>query len=153
MWSCSSSSRCALFADGYEEVIRKLVNGLRFARVWSSKLDRADDQRVIQARKRLGAEPMKLLVERVAVPAGEARHPRGVDPPVAGDGPGRGDDRRARTPDPRENLQCYGKPEAAVPATLPADPDRRARRSRHRAVIAVLTWAPSTRANGTSPSR
>ena len=25
----------ALFTDGYEEVIRKLVNGLRFARVWS----------------------------------------------------------------------------------------------------------------------
>ena len=25
----------ALFADGYEEVIRKLVHGLRFVRVWS----------------------------------------------------------------------------------------------------------------------
>ena len=25
----------ALFTDGYEEVIRKLVNGLRFSRTWS----------------------------------------------------------------------------------------------------------------------
>ncbi len=27
----------SLFTDGYEEIIRKLVNGLRFARTWSTR--------------------------------------------------------------------------------------------------------------------
>jgi len=58
----------ALFTDGYEEVIRKLVNGLRFARVWSREWDVPTTSALSQARKRLGEEPMKMLFERVAAP-------------------------------------------------------------------------------------
>ncbi len=49
----------ALFTDGYEEVIRKLVNGLRFARVWSGEWNVPTTSALSQARKRLGAKPMK----------------------------------------------------------------------------------------------
>lgn len=59
----------ALFCgDGYEEVIRKLVGGLRFLRNWSDKWSIPTTSAISQARVRLGEEPMRELFERVAVP-------------------------------------------------------------------------------------
>lgn len=65
----------ALFHDGYEEVLRKLVNGLRFARVWSTKWSVPTTGALTQARQRLGAAPMKALFERVAGPVAVAGTP------------------------------------------------------------------------------
>src|SRR5690349_2647235 len=48
----------ALFADGYEEVIRKIVHGLRFLRVWSREWVVPSTGALSQARQRLGPEPM-----------------------------------------------------------------------------------------------
>jgi hypothetical protein len=58
----------ALFTDGYEEVIRKLVNGLRFARTWSREWTVPTSGALSQARARLGAGPLQALFEAVAVP-------------------------------------------------------------------------------------
>lgn len=65
----------ALFNDGYEEVLRKLVNGLRFARVWSTKWSVPTTGALTQARQRLGAAPVKTLFERVAKPVALAGTP------------------------------------------------------------------------------
>jgi len=54
--------------DGYEEVLRKLVNGLRFLRNWDSRWKVPTTGAISQARIRLGAEPMKELFERLAHP-------------------------------------------------------------------------------------
>jgi Insertion element 4 transposase N-terminal/Transposase DDE domain len=58
----------ALFTDGYEEVVRKLVNGLRFARTWSREWSPPTTGALSQARARLGAAPLQALFEAVAVP-------------------------------------------------------------------------------------
>lgn len=58
----------ALFTDGYEEVIRKLVGGLRFARTWSREWTVPTTGALSQARARLGAAPLKALFARVGVP-------------------------------------------------------------------------------------
>src|SRR5450756_3181284 len=58
----------ALFTDGYEEVIRKLVNGLWFARTWSREWTVPTTGAMSQARARLGARPLQALFEAVAVP-------------------------------------------------------------------------------------
>ncbi|MCA1836594.1 MAG: IS4 family transposase [Actinobacteria bacterium] len=65
----------SLFHDGYEEVLRKLVNGLRFARVWSTAWSVPTTGAISQARQRLGAAPMKALFERVAAPLATAGTP------------------------------------------------------------------------------
>lgn len=59
-----------LFADEpYEEVMRKLVNGLTSLRLWTSKWNVPTSSAVSQARTRLGAAPLAALFERVAVPS------------------------------------------------------------------------------------
>lgn len=58
----------SLFTDGYEEVVRKLVNGLRFARTWSREWSPPTTGALSQARARLGAAPLQALFEAVAVP-------------------------------------------------------------------------------------
>lgn len=65
----------SLFTDGYEEVIRKLVNGLRFARTWSRDWTVPTTAALSAARTRLGEEPMQALYERVAVPLAKAGTP------------------------------------------------------------------------------
>lgn len=65
----------ALFADGYEEVIRALVNGLRYARTWSSGWVVPTSSALAQARARLGEEVMAELFWRVAVPVAKAGTP------------------------------------------------------------------------------
>jgi hypothetical protein len=58
----------ALFRDGYDEVMRQLVHGLRFARTWSRAWQVPTTSAMSQARMRLGEAPMKELFARVAVP-------------------------------------------------------------------------------------
>jgi hypothetical protein len=58
----------AIFRDGYEEVIRKLVNGLRFLGNWSQSWSVPTTGAITQARGRLGEQPVRLLYERVAAP-------------------------------------------------------------------------------------
>ena len=67
----------ALFTDGYEEVIRKLVNGLRFARTWSRQWTVPSTGAISQARTRLGEAPLRALFETVAVPVAKAATPGG----------------------------------------------------------------------------
>src|SRR5215218_2087792 len=58
----------ALFRDGYDEVMRNLVHGLRFARTWSRAWNVPTTSAMSQARVRLGEEPMREIFARVAVP-------------------------------------------------------------------------------------
>lgn len=58
----------SIFNDGYEEVLRKLVNGLRFARVWSQQWTVPSTSALSQARARLGEQPLRELFGRIAMP-------------------------------------------------------------------------------------
>lgn len=58
----------AVFRDGYEEILRKLVNGLRFLGNWRDTWVVPTTSAVSQARARLGEEPLKLLFHRIAEP-------------------------------------------------------------------------------------
>ena len=59
---------CLFFGDAYEEVMRKLVGGLQFLRVWDAAWDVPTASALCQARRRLGEEPLRELFDRVAVP-------------------------------------------------------------------------------------
>lgn len=56
------------FDDAYEEVMRKLVQGLAAMRVWRSDWHVPTASALCQARRRLGAEALRQLYERVATP-------------------------------------------------------------------------------------
>lgn len=58
----------AIFRDGYEEVLRKLVNGLSFLGNWRDGWAVPTTGAVSQARERLKESPMRTLFERIAVP-------------------------------------------------------------------------------------
>lgn len=60
------------FGEAYEEVMRQLVNGLRFLGNWRDNWEVPSTSAISQARTRLGAAPMKLLFERIAVPMARA---------------------------------------------------------------------------------
>ncbi|KOX32073.1 transposase [Saccharothrix sp. NRRL B-16348] len=62
---------CLFFEDSYEEVMRKLVNGLRFLGTWRDEWRVPTAGAISQARARLGAEPLRVLFDRVAVPMAE----------------------------------------------------------------------------------
>jgi hypothetical protein len=59
---------CLFFDDAYEEVMRKLVNGLRFLGTWVGEWKVPTSGAISQARTRLGEAPMAELFERVAQP-------------------------------------------------------------------------------------
>jgi hypothetical protein len=59
---------CLFFDDAYEEVMRKLVNGLRFLGTWIDEWKVPTSGAISQARTRLGEAPMAELFERVAQP-------------------------------------------------------------------------------------
>jgi len=62
----------ALFhSDSYEEVMRKLVQGLSFLAVWKREWHVPTPSALAQARERLGSEPLRELFERVAVPCAQ----------------------------------------------------------------------------------
>jgi hypothetical protein len=56
------------FGEAYEEVLRQLVNGLRFLGNWRDSWTVPSTSAISQARARLGEAPLKLLFERIAVP-------------------------------------------------------------------------------------
>ena len=60
------------FGEAYEEVMRQLVNGLRFLGNWRDNWEVPSTSAISQARTRLGEAPMKLLFERIAVPMARA---------------------------------------------------------------------------------
>jgi transposase IS4-like protein len=60
------------FGEAYEEVIRQLVNGLRFLGNWREHWTVPSTSAISQARTRLGAAPLRLLFERIAVPMARA---------------------------------------------------------------------------------
>ena len=63
------------FDDAYEEVMRKLVEGLRFLRSWDDDWQVPTSSALCQARARLGAEPLRELYDRVAQPLAGAGTP------------------------------------------------------------------------------
>jgi hypothetical protein len=65
----------AVFSDGYEEVMRRLVGGLQFMRAWRKEWSVPTTGAISQARERLGEAPLKALFERVAEPLAPARMP------------------------------------------------------------------------------
>jgi hypothetical protein len=56
------------FGEAYEEVMRQLVNGLRFLGNWRDNWTVPTTSAISQARTRLGEAPLKLLFARIAVP-------------------------------------------------------------------------------------
>lgn len=59
----------ALFSrDSYEEVMRKLVHGLDWIGIWKLDWEIPTTSAMAQARKRLGADPMRELFGMVAIP-------------------------------------------------------------------------------------
>jgi len=56
------------FGEAYDEVMRRLVGGLRFLGNWSAEWKVPTTSAISQARRRLGAVPLEVLFRRVAVP-------------------------------------------------------------------------------------
>ena len=56
------------FGEAYEEVMRQLVNGLRFLGNWRDNWKIPTTSAISQARTRLGKAPLKLLFQRIAAP-------------------------------------------------------------------------------------
>jgi hypothetical protein len=59
------------YGDAYEEVLQKLVNGLRFLRSWRSDWTVPSTSAISRARDRLGPLPLRELFVRVAQPIAE----------------------------------------------------------------------------------
>lgn len=59
---------CLFADDAYEEVIRKLVNGLKFLGNWTDNWHVPTSSALTQARQRVTAAPLAELFDRVAVP-------------------------------------------------------------------------------------
>jgi transposase IS4-like protein/DDE family transposase len=59
------------FGDAYEEVMRKLVNGLRSLRAWRVEWEVPTTGAISKARIRLGAQPLRELFFRIATPIAE----------------------------------------------------------------------------------
>ncbi|HYB19049.1 MAG TPA: IS4 family transposase [Streptosporangiaceae bacterium] len=62
---------CLFSGDAYEEVMRLLVAGLQFTGAWQKNWHIPTTGAIAQARQRLGAKPLQLLFERVAVPCAQ----------------------------------------------------------------------------------
>lgn len=56
------------YGDGYEEVMRKLADGLQYLGTWGRNWNVPGPGALCEARQRLGAEVMRELYERVAAP-------------------------------------------------------------------------------------
>jgi hypothetical protein len=59
------------YGDSYEEVMRKLVQGLSWLAIWRREWHVPTASALAQARERLGPEPLRDLFERVAEPCAE----------------------------------------------------------------------------------
>jgi Insertion element 4 transposase N-terminal/Transposase DDE domain len=65
------------FGDAYEEVMRKLVGGLRYMRAWSDNWKVPTTSALSQARARLGEEPLQILFEEICRPIATRSTPGG----------------------------------------------------------------------------
>lgn len=63
------------FGESYDEVMRRLVGGLRFLHGWSAKWKFPSSSAISQARARLGAKPLEELFHRAARPIGSPGSP------------------------------------------------------------------------------
>lgn len=59
---------CLFFDDDYEEVMRKLVGALKSMRSWRGDWSVPSTSAITQARQRLGADALRVLFEKTAVP-------------------------------------------------------------------------------------
>jgi len=59
---------CLFFDDDYEEVMRKLVGSLKSMSSWRDDWAVPSTSAITQARQRLGADPLRVLFEKTAVP-------------------------------------------------------------------------------------
>jgi Insertion element 4 transposase N-terminal/Transposase DDE domain len=59
------------YGDSYEEVMRKLVQGLSWLAIWRKEWHVPTASALAQARERLGSGPLRELFERVAVPCAQ----------------------------------------------------------------------------------
>lgn len=59
---------CLFFDDDYEEVMRKLVGSLKSMGSWRDNWTVPSTSAITQARQRLGADPLRVLFEKTAVP-------------------------------------------------------------------------------------
>jgi transposase IS4-like protein/DDE family transposase len=59
------------YGDSYEEVMRKLVQGLSWLAIWKREWHVPTSSALAQARERLGSEPLRELFERVAEPCAQ----------------------------------------------------------------------------------
>ena len=59
---------CLFFDDDYEEVMRKLAGALKSMSSWRDDWTVPSTSAITQARQRLGAEPLRVLFEKTAVP-------------------------------------------------------------------------------------
>jgi len=66
---------CLFFGDSYEEVMRKLVHGLRTLGSWRNEWTLPTVGAISKARMRVGEQPLKLLFERVAQPMAKRSTP------------------------------------------------------------------------------
>lgn len=65
----------AIFRDGYEEVLRKLVNGLSFLGNWRDSWVVPTTGAICQARERLKELPLRTLFDRIAAPLAKPSTP------------------------------------------------------------------------------
>src|SRR5262245_40469233 len=98
---------CLFSGQGYEEVARLLTEGLAWARRWRGRWEVPSTAAISRARARLGAEPLRLLFERVCRPLATPRT-RGAFYRswhlVAVDGS------TLDVPDTPSNVDAFGKP-------------------------------------------
>ena len=66
---------CLFTTDCYEEVVRKLTNGLSGLRIWRDEWQVPVPSAISKARARLGSEPMAELFRRVCVPVATVSTP------------------------------------------------------------------------------
>jgi Insertion element 4 transposase N-terminal/Transposase DDE domain len=59
------------YGDSYEEVMRKLVQGLSWLAIWKTGWHVPTSSALAQARERLGPEPLRELFKRAAVPCAQ----------------------------------------------------------------------------------
>jgi transposase IS4-like protein len=76
-----------LFGEAYEEVMRKMIGGLRFVAAWERGWQVPTASALCQARQRLGEAPVRPAVRAGRRPAGHSGDDRRLArPPVAADG-------------------------------------------------------------------
>lgn len=106
----------AIFRDGYEEVMRRLVGGLQFMRAWNKDWSVPTTGAISQARERLGEAPLKALYEKVAEPLAVPGTPGawlGARRLMAIDGV------KIDIPDTPANIEGFGRPSGLTRRPFP----------------------------------